>query len=342
MLPALSPVAAGVVLVLGLALLVVGAELVVREGSALATRWGISPFVVGVTIVSVGTSLPELAVGVNAALADTAGLAVGNIVGTNLVNLLLVLGLAALLVPVDVDGRTLRVDLPAMIGAAVLLLVLCLDGELSSLDGLLLTGYGVAYLAVVVVPTVAPQLVGPRLAAALGSEDAGADPGTHTEADADTRAEGRPGRRVLVLVAGLVVVVVGSEMLVGGAVEIATTLGASDVLVGLTVVAIGTSAPELVTTVVGTLRGERDLAIGNLVGSSIINVALVLGPTVLLAPGRITVPGEILAVDLVLLVAVSLLAVPAFVTGRRLSRAEGGVFVVTYLVYLTYLLREVL
>lgn len=330
----MSPLVAGVVLVVGLALLVVGADVVVARGSSLAARWGVPPFVVGVTVVSIGTSLPELAVGVNAALQDNAGLAVGNIVGTNLVNLLLVLGLAALLVPVDVDGRTLRVDLPAMIGAAVLLLVLCLDAELSTLDGVVLVAYGVGYLVAVLVPVL------------RGGGAGGEDPGWPSDADSDAAPDAAPaapgvGRQVLVLVGGLLVVVVGSELLVGGAVDIATSLGASDVLVGLTVVAIGTSAPELVTTVVGTLRGERDLAIGNLVGSSIINIALVLGPTVILAPGRITVPGEILAVDLALLVAVTVLAVPAFVTGRRLSRAEGGVFVVTYLVYLGYLLREI-
>lgn len=330
----MSPIVAGVVLVVGLALLVVGADVVVARGSSLAARWGVPPFVVGVTVVSIGTSLPELAVGVNAALQDNAGLAVGNIVGTNLVNLLLVLGLAALLVPVDVDGRTLRVDLPAMIGAAVLLLVLCLDAELSTLDGVVLVAYGVGYLAAVLVPVL------------RGGGAGGEDPGWPSDADSDAAPDAAPaapgvGRQVLVLVGGLLVVVVGSELLVGGAVDIAMSLGASDVLVGLTVVAIGTSAPELVTTVVGTLRGERDLAIGNLVGSSIINIALVLGPTVILAPGRITVPGEILAVDLALLVAVTVLAVPAFVTGRRLSRAEGGVFVVTYLVYLGYLLREI-
>ncbi|MCH1865658.1 calcium/sodium antiporter [Nocardioides sp. CFH 31398] len=326
MLPVMSPLIAAVVLVAGLALLVVGADVVVARGSSLAARWGVPPFVVGVTVVSIGTSLPELAVGVNAALQDNAGLAVGNIVGTNLVNLLLVLGLAALLVPVDVDGRTLRVDLPAMIGAAVLLLVLCLDAELSTTDGVVLVAYGVGYLAVVLVPVL------------RGGGGGGDDPGPPVEAATDGPGV---GRQVLVLVGGLVVVVVGSELLVGGAVDVATSLGAGDVLVGLTVVAIGTSAPELVTTVVGTLRGERDLAIGNLVGSSIINIALVLGPTVVLAPGRITVPGEILAVDLALLVAVTVLAVPAFVTGRRLSRAEGGVFVATYLVYLGYLLREI-
>ncbi|GAA1905622.1 calcium/sodium antiporter [Nocardioides lentus] len=336
MLPEMSPAVSVGALVVGLVLLVVGAELVVRTGSALAGRWGISPFLVGVTIVSVGTSLPELGVGVNAALSGTAGLAVGNIVGTNLVNLLLVLGLAALLVPVDVDGRTLRIDLPAMIGAAVLLLVLCLDRELSTLDGVWLTAYGALYLAVVVVPIVAPGLVGPRVAALAGSA-----PG-ETEAPAAPADGSSSGRQVLLLLVGLLVVVVGSELLVGGAVDVAEALGASDVLIGLTVVAIGTSAPELVTTVVGTITGERDLAIGNLVGSSIVNVALVLGPTVLIAPGRITVPAEILAVDLVLLVVVSLVAVPLLVSGRRLSRAEGGAFVAVYLGYLAYLLREVL
>jgi cation:H+ antiporter len=303
-------------LLAGLVIVVVGAELVVREGSGLAGRLGIHPIVVGMTVVSLGTSLPELAIGINAAQQGNAGLAVGNIVGTNLVNVLLVLGLSALLRPVDFESRTLRFDLPAMTGAAVLLLVLAWDGSLSTTDGVLLCLYGAAYLAVLVVGSLRRQ-----------AED-------HTPPEPGDR---HPAIQLLLLVAGLAVIVFGSDLLVDGAVDIARDLGVSDAVIGLTIVAIGTSAPELVTTVVATVRGDRSIALGNLLGSSVFNIALILGPTILVAPGAVPVPDEVLAVDLLLMAATALVCVPAFWTRRRLGRAEGGAFVAAYAVYLTWL-----
>jgi cation:H+ antiporter len=319
-------------LILGLVALVVGAEMVVREGSALAARFNVSPLVVGMTIVSLGTSLPELAIGLNAAQQGNAGLAVGNIVGTNLVNILLILGLSALIRPVAFESRTLRLDLPAMTGAALLLFVVAVDGDLDTLDGIWLCLYGVAYLALLatlarresrrpVVPAGAPP------------------PSTEPDATDAAPARGRPvAVRALLLVLGLAVVVVGSEYLVDGAVEIARDLGASDAVIGLTIVAIGTSAPELVTTLVSTMRGDRSIAIGNLLGSSVFNIALILGPTVLVSPGTVPVPEDVLALDLVLMVAAAVVCVPVFLTHRRLSRLEGGAFVLTYVAYMVWLL----
>ncbi|MEU4768789.1 calcium/sodium antiporter [Actinosynnema sp. NPDC023794] len=308
-------------LLAGLAMLIAGAELVVRQGTALAARFGVSPLVVGMTVVSLGTSLPELAIGINAAGQGNAGLAVGNIVGTNLVNILLILGLSALIRPVVFERRTLRFDLPIMAGAAVLLLVLALDGSLTNTDGVWLCVYGAAYLGLMVVHT-------RRQAAASRGAPA-----------ATTSARARPvGPQVLLLVAGLAVIVIGSEFLVDGAVRIARIWGASDTIIGLTVVAIGTSAPELVTTVVSTFRGDRSLALGNLLGSSVFNIALILGPTILAAPGPVPVPDDVLALDMVLMVATAVVCVPAFFTRRRLSRVEGGAFVAAYLVYTAWLL----
>lgn len=313
-------------LVLGLGALMLGAELVVREGSALAARFNISPLVVGMTVVSLGTSLPELAIGLNAAQQGNAGLAVGNIVGTNLVNILLILGISALIRPIAFERRTLRFDLPAMTGAALLLFALAADGELSTHDGWLLCLFGVLYLAVVVV---------------LARQESRAQTDV---SPTDTRpAEAPPARRlamqVLLLIVGLAVIVVGSELLVDAAVTVARDLGASDAVVGLTIVAIGTSAPELVTTLVATLRGgDRSLALGNLLGSSVFNIALILGPTVLAAPGSVPVPADVLALDLVLMVASALVCIPVFMTHRRLSRIEGGAFVATYVVYMAWLL----
>jgi cation:H+ antiporter len=320
-------------LVLGLVALVVGAEVVVREGSALAARFNVSPLVVGVTIVSLGTSLPELAIGINAAQQGNAGLAVGNIVGTNLVNILLILGLSALIRPIVFETRTLRSDLPAMTGAALLLFVVAVDGDLDTLDGVWLCLYGAGYL-VVVAALARRESRRPAVPAAV-APGPGTDPGT---ADPPPVRDRPVAVRALLLVLSLAVVVVGSEFLVDGAVEIARDLGASDAVIGLTIVAVGTSAPELVTTLVSTMRGERSIAIGNLLGSSVFNIALILGPTVLVAPGTVPVPEDVLALDLVLMVAAAVVCVPVFLTHRRLGRIEGGAFVMTYVAYMVWLL----
>lgn len=309
----------------GLVLLVLGADGVVRGGSGLAARLGVGPLVIGMTVVSLGTSLPELAIGLSAVRDGNGELAVGNIVGTNLVNTLLVLGLAALLVPIRFESRTLRVDLPAAAIASVLLFALARDGSLSLVDGLVLTAYGFAYFGSVIVTTRGADRPGPdRSSEGHEDEDAASGPG-------------RLGPTVAVLVAGLAGVVVGAELLVDGATTIALDLGMSDALVGLTIVAVGTSAPELVTTVVSTVRGDRAIAIGNLMGSNVFNIALVLGPTVLAAPTDLSVPDEVLAGDLVLMVGAALACVPAFWSRRTLSRIEGGLFVGAYLAYVVTL-----
>ncbi|CAM3348119.1 calcium/sodium antiporter [Nocardioides dubius] len=323
---------AWVILAAGLALLVIGAEFVVRQGSALAARLKVSPIVVGMTVVALGTSLPELAIGLNAASQGRGELAVGNIVGTNLVNILLILGLAALLRPIEFDSRTLRVDLPMMVGAAVVMAALALDGELSTTDGVLLTGYGILYLGVVLVLSARES----RRTAAAPVSGAAANPrGTGAPLHP---ASPRVSVELLLLLAGLALVLVGSELLVDGAVEIASAIGASDAFIGLTVVAIGTSAPELATAIVATIRGDRSLALGNLIGSSVFNIALILGPTVIAAPGAVPVPDELIAVDLLLMLGAAAVCIPAFWSHRRLGRVEGGLFVAAYGGYLAWLL----
>jgi cation:H+ antiporter len=297
----------------GLIALLTGAELVVRAGTGIATRLGVRPIVIGLTVVSLGTSVPELAVGIDAAVSGSPGLAVGNIVGTNLVNILLILGLSAVLVPIALERSTLRFDLPAMTAIALLLVVLWVDGTLSRLDGAVLLLGGLAYTAGLL----------------RASRRAPADLGESTVV-----APQRPLVLTLLLVVGLVVIVVGAELLVGGAVAAASALGVSESVIGLTVVAIGTSAPELVTTVLSTVRGERDIAIGNLFGSSIYNIGAVLAVTILVAPGGLPVPRDVLVADLLLLGVVAVAAVPVFLSGARISRLEGGAFVLVYLGYL--------
>ncbi len=312
-----------VVIVGGLVLLVGGAEVLVRAGTGLASWLGIRPMMVGLTVVSLGTSVPELAIGIDAARSGSPGLAVGNIVGTNLVNLLLILGLSAVLLPIALDRATLRFDLPAMTVAAVVLYLLSFDGSLTRPDGFILLLGVVIYTAGLV-----------RVSRRETSDPAeGA-----TAVAAAAAGRHRPLRQVVLLLVAIVVVVIGAELLVDGAVSSARTLGVSDAIIGLTIVAIGTSAPELVTTVVSTVRGERDLAIGNLIGSSIYNVGAVLGLTVLVAPHGVPVPDEVLAADLVLVVVATAAAVPVFLTGHRISRVEGGLFVSGYVGYLAWLL----
>ena len=302
-----------------------GAEVMVRGAVALATRLGVPQMVIGLTIVSLGTSLPELAVGLDAVYRDSPELAVGNIVGTNLVNLMLVLGLSALLVPVVLGRAALRRDLPAMTVSALLLGALSLDGGLSLVDGIVLCLCGVAYTA---------MLLRDSLRGRGGAEAASA---AAPEAAPEATSRRSLVLEVVMLLGGLVVVILGAELLVDGATGTARQLGMSDAVIGLTVVAIGTSAPELVTTLVSTVRGNRDVALGNLLGSSTYNIALVLGVTVLAAPGGIPVDPAVVGSDLLLLVLVALMCLPVLVSGRRISRLEGGIAVALYLVYVGWL-----
>ena len=319
-------------ILVGLVLLTVGAELVVRGGSRLAARAGVSPLVVGLTVVAVGTSTPELAVGIGSARDGAGSLALGNVAGSNTVNILLVLGLTAVLSPIAVRTRVLRIDLPVMVGASAALLVMCLDGHLSGVEGGVLLTAAAAYTVVVVRTS--------RDEDPVVADEYRAEFGVATAAAATTERD--RGRRIAALLgvtlAGTVVIVVGAELLVRGAVDAATALGVSDAFIGLTVVAIGTSAPELATAVVAGLRGEQDISVGNVLGSSIYNILLVLGATVVAAPGGLDVPDGVARFDLPVVLAVAVLCVPVLLTGRRVTRTEGWVFVGLYAVFLAVVL----
>jgi cation:H+ antiporter len=317
--------------VVGLIALAIGAEVMVRGGAQLASRLGISPMLVGLTVVSIGTSLPELAVGVTAALEGSGELAVGNIAGTNVVNILFILGLSALIRPLAIERRTLRFDLPVMAGAAVLLWVLAVNGVLSRLDGLILVCGAIVYTAVLI-------QMSRRESQATVAEYAQAFPAVPEPGEATKRVGGKTVQHVAMTVTGIAVVILGAEWLVGGAVGIAREFGVSDALIGLTVVAIGTSAPELVTTIVSTVRGERDIAVGNLLGSSVYNILLILGITCLVPANGLALTHNLVWIDIPLMVAASLACIPIFVSGRRVHRAEGAAMVTAYLGYLVFLL----
>ncbi len=308
----------------GLAIILIGAEFILNSASRLAAGLGVKPILIGLTIVSLGTSMPELAVGVTAAAEGRGGLAVGNIAGTNMVNLLFILGLSALIKPLPLHLLSIKLDLPVMVVAALALVAMAWDGVLSRHEGLLL-------LAAAAVYTVALVRLSRRESGHVRwqfSEEFGA-------AVMGARIGVVQGvRNAALLVAGVAATVLGANLLVSGAVDIARALHVSDAIIGLTIVAIGTSAPELVTTVVATLKDDRDVAVGNLIGSSSYNILAILGATCLVSANGVHVSRDILLVDLPLAAAVALVCVPVFTTGQRISRGEGAFFIACYLAYL--------
>ena len=312
---------------LGLTILIVGAELLTRGGAALARQMRVPPVVVGLTVVAIGTSTPELAVGIDAALIGNGPLAVANIAGTNTVNLLLILGLSALIHPLVLHSQTIRMDLPVMILAALMMLAMSLDGRLSRLDGAVLVGSGIVYTLLVV------------RSAARESRAVRVEFAKEYRQPKGSRRGGRSTvASAAALAGGIAVIVLGADIFVDAAVALARIWGVSDAFIGLTVVAIGTSAPELVTTVLSTLKRERDIAIGNLLGSSVYNIFAILGITCLVPAAGVPVTPELIWVDIPVMALVALVCAPVFVSGREVSRMEAAVFVASYLAYLAYLL----
>lgn len=319
-------------LLTGLAALIAGAELLTRGGTRLAARLGIRPVLIGLTVVALGTSMPELAVGLWSAADGDGSLAVGNIVGANIMNMLLTLGLSALLLPLAIQMQSLRFDLPMMTGAALVLLVMAWDLRLSRSEGLVMLIMGATYLTVLVQTSRHES----RAVQAEFEAEYGA------EALAGTLPEAR-GRYALLndlmwLLGGIAIVVIGAEWLVEGASGIARQFGVPEAVIGLTIVALGTSSPELATTVVSTLRQERDIAIGNLLGSCVLNILVILGITVFSVPSGLSIDSQLLRVDIPVMVLAALVCIPVFVSGRRVGRLEGLALLIGYLSYMAYLL----
>lgn len=315
--------------VLGLLVLVVGSELVVRGASKVAAFLNISPMFIGLTIVSIGTSAPELAVGTIAGLQGNGGIAVGNIAGTNVLNLLFIMGISAAITPLLLHHQVFKLELPTMVFAAGLMTFLAWDGVLSLGDGVVLLSFGIAYTIALVFVT--------RSASRSSQEDFNEE---FSVDDVPKKEWKRLATWYLaVLVFGIVLTVLGADILVRGAVSLATIFGVSPTTIGLTIVAMGTSAPELVTTIISTVRGDRDVAVGNLIGSSIYNILIILGIPCLLAPGGLPVEPQLLWCDIPLMAAVALGAVPVFITGRRISRLEGALGVAIYVAYLYWLIN---
>jgi cation:H+ antiporter len=313
-----------VLFVAGLAGLIGGAELLVRGASRLAAAAGISPIVIGLTVVAFGTSAPELAVTVGSAATGQADVALGNVVGSNIFNVLLILGVSALLTPLIVAQRLVRLDVPLVIVASVATLLLGLDGRIDRLDGIVLFAGVVAYVLFLVRQS-------RRESSAIRDEYVDA-------------FGGAPAGRVswpvnLVLIgAGLVLLVAGAQALVSAAVTTAEALGLSELVIGLTIVAAGTSLPEVATSILASLRGERDIAVGNVVGSNLFNLLAVLGLGSVISPDGVAVATGALTFDIPVMIAVAVAMLPIFFTGYRVSRWEGAVFVGYYVAYTAYLL----
>ena len=311
---------------LGMAILVVGAALLVRGASRLALSFGISPLVVGLTVVAFGTSAPELAVSVQSAYSGQVDIAMGNVVGSNILNVLFILGLSALIVPLIVNRQLVRQEVPIMIGLSLLLFVLGLDGTVSRGDGALflvmLTGYTVFLIR--------QSRAAVRAAASARPAETGEMPSSAWDRHWSVQ--------LALIIVGLLLLVQGSNWLVDAAVTIARHLGVSELVVGLTVVAAGTSLPEVATSVMASVRGERDIAIGNIVGSNIFNILAVLGVSSVLAPGGLSVSPAVLNFDMLVMIAAALACLPVFFTGYRIARWEGAMFLAYYVAYTAYLI----
>ena len=330
-------------LAVGFALLIGGGEVLVRGAGGLAATLGISPLVVGLTVVAFATSAPEFAVSVDAALSGYPGLAVGNVVGSNIANILLILGLTAIVAPLVATSRIVRVDITIMVLFSLVLLLVALDGTISFLDGLLLFAGLVAYVVATIV--ISRKQSGGRAAAASKEPvgDGAVDDSSGSDSADETRSSGvAASHPVLVssalVIVGVVMLVVGARLLVTAASDLAAAWGMSDLVIGLTVVAVGTSLPELATSMVAAIRGERDLAIGNIVGSNMFNIGAVLGMTSLIAP--IEIAAGAIRFDLPIMLAVSLALLPIAFTGLAIARWEGVLFTGFYAAYIAYVVLQ--
>jgi cation:H+ antiporter len=316
-----------ILFIAGIILVMLGANALVRGSANLAAALGTPPLVIGLTVVAFGTSSPEVVVSIQAAIEGQPHLAFGNVIGSNIFNVLFILGVSAVVAPLVVSEQVVRQDVPIMIAVSMLMLALSADGNISSLEGALLLVGIVSYTAFQVRHGMRRR----RAAIAALPPEVRFAPPEHVRWPAE----------IGLIVIGLATLVLGSRWVVHGAVDIALALGISQLVVGLTIVAVGTSIPEVATSVAASIRGERDIAVGNVVGSNIFNIMLVLGCAATVAPGGIEVPVAALTFDLPVMIAVAIACLPIFFNGYTIHRWEGGVFVGYYVAYTSFLVLDV-
>lgn len=307
-------------LVFGSLLLIAGADRLVNGASALAKRLGLSQLVIGLTVVALGTSTPELFVSAVGALQGKTDIAVGNVVGSNIGNVLLILGLTGVITPLAVNRRILSFDTPVMIAAATMVAILGIDGSISRVDGVMLLTCAVVYLLV-----------------SVRSARSG-----DTEISEEVASEATPGLlpSVLWLVVGLCLLGGGSQLVVSGAVELALAAGLSELVIGLTIVAVGTSLPEIVTSILAARRGETDLSVGNVVGSNILNVFAILGVSSMLTSEGLQVAEVALGFDIPIMIGASILSWPMFWTRRTVTRLDAVILGAGYFLYVAALVMS--
>ncbi|MCB9412077.1 MAG: calcium/sodium antiporter [Actinobacteria bacterium] len=332
-------------LLAGLVLLVAGGELLVRGAGSIAAAAGLSPLVVGLTVVSFATSAPELAVTLQAVSAGSPGLAIGNVVGSNIANILLVLGTAAVIAPLSVKSPVVKRDVPVMVGMSLLTTVLAFNGVIARWQGAVLVAVLIAYVTWTVKVARAESVAEQQHEASDADPEEAAGPSAQWTPDPLLAEVAEPIRKnpPIVRSGGLVIVGVallvgGATLLVNGATSVARSFGLSDLVIGLTIVAVGTSLPELATSVIAAVRGQRDLAVGNAVGSNIFNLGVVLGFSAMLSEGGIAIPQGASNFDFVLMTGVALLLLPVVYTGMAVARWEGAMFLLYYAAYTAYLL----
>ena len=303
---------------IGLVLLIVGADLLVRGASTLAAAVGISPLVVGLTVVAFGTSAPELAVSIKAALAHEGDVAMGNVVGSNIMNVLLILGMSAVIAPLLVNRQLILLDVPVMIAAAIAVFMMAKDGEISQIDGAILVAMLLLYMTVLIVRS-RRENIGRGAA----------------ESTPKLRGSKQVILNLIFMISGLAMLVFGADWLVNGAVALANALHVDQLVISLTIVAIGTSLPETATSLMATWRGQRDIAVGNVVGSNIFNLLSIVGIASIVQP--LDVSNQLLRFDLPIMLIVCIACWPIFWMGRRIMRVEGVVFLLGYISYTVYL-----
>ncbi|MGL4827045.1 MAG: calcium/sodium antiporter [Vibrionaceae bacterium] len=313
-------------LLLGLILLIAGADGLVKGAARLAIKVGVPSLVVGLTLVAFGTSAPELAVSVNSAIAGKTELAIANVVGSNIFNVLFILGVAAMIMPLTISRQLIRQDVPIMVLVSVLVFYMATDGMLSFVDCGILVSLLLAYTAFLFVQGKRNEVK----ALALRDED--------DEVATLTRGEHPIWQSILWIVAGLALLILGANLLVTSAVNLARIFGISEAVIGLTILAIGTSLPEVVTSIVATIKGHRDIAVGNVVGSNTFNLLAVLGLSGLFSSEGLTGSAQLIDQDFPVMLGVALLCLPLMFTGAILSRLEGALFLGLYLLYTAFLI----
>jgi len=316
-----------VALVVGLVALVLGAEWLVRGASSLASRLGIAPIIIGLTVVAFGTSAPEMAVSVAGSVSGNADVALGNVIGSNLFNILFILGLSAAVSGLSIQQRLLRFDIPLLLVISVVSYVLALNEVIGRIEGLVLFIGVLAYTGWLIRGARNEQS---DVVKAEYEEEVKSVEGSTLKASAPFQ--------IGLVVVGLGLLIIGSQFLVSSATEIAEALGVSDLVIGLTVVAAGTSLPELATSVLAAIRGQRDIAVGNVVGSNIFNLLAVLGASAAVSDAGIAVNDEAIRLDFPVMIVATIVLIPICWNGFMIKRWEGAVLVGFYVAYVVYLI----